>query len=61
MAHTEIERRLRDAGGEFIESHRKAAAAIHEAARVGMPREAIAEVSGLSPETVAAFLRAAAD
>ncbi len=59
MADTDIERRLREAGSEFIDSHRTAEAAIREAASVGMPAEAIAHVSGLSPETVAAFLRAA--
>ncbi|MGO9487818.1 MAG: hypothetical protein ACLQBB_02175 [Solirubrobacteraceae bacterium] len=58
MADTDIERRLREAGGEFIEAHRKAETAIRDAAGAGMPPEAIAHVSGLSPETVAAFLRA---
>ena len=59
MADTDIERRLRQAGSEFIESHRHAETAISEAADVGMPPDAIAHVTGLSPETVAAFLRAA--
>jgi hypothetical protein len=56
---TDIERRLRDAGNEFIESHRKAATATTEAAKAGMSPDAIAHVSALSPETVAAFLREA--
>jgi len=57
MADTDIERRLREAGSEFIEAHRKTEAAISEAARAGMSPEPIAHVSGLSAETVAAFLR----
>jgi hypothetical protein len=57
VADTDIERRLREAGGEFIESHRKAEAAIREATAAGMPPEPIAHVSGLLPETVAAYLR----
>ncbi len=57
MADTDVERRLREAGSEFIESHRKAETAIREATRAGMPPEAIAHVSELSPETVSAFLR----
>ncbi len=59
MAETDVERRLREAGSEFIESHRRAETAISEAVDAGMPPEAIGRVSGLSPETVAAFLRAA--
>jgi hypothetical protein len=59
VADTDIERRLREAGSEFIESHRHAEAAISEAADAGMPPDAIAHVTGLSPETVAAFLGAA--
>jgi hypothetical protein len=59
MADTDPERRLRETGSEFIESHRQTEAAISEAARAGMSPEAIAHVSGLSSETVAAFLRAA--
>ena len=57
MADTDLERALREAGGEFIEAHRNAEAAIRDAARAGMPPEAISRLSGLSPETVAAFLR----
>jgi hypothetical protein len=57
MADTDIERRLREAGSEFIEAHRKAEVAIREASTAGMLPELIAHVSGLSPETVAAFLR----
>lgn len=57
MADIDIERRLREAGGEFIEAHRKTEVAIREAATAGMLPEPIAHVSGLSPETVAAFLR----
>jgi len=58
MTDTEIERSLREAGGEFIESHEKAGAAIREAVRAGMSAQTISDVSGLSPETVSAFLRA---
>ncbi len=58
-ATSDIERRLQDAGGEFIDSHRKASIAIGEAAKAGMDPDAIARVSGLSPETVRIFLRAA--
>jgi hypothetical protein len=58
MADTDIEHRLREAGSEFIKSHDKAEAAIREAARVGMSAEMISDASGLSPETVGAFLRA---
>jgi|GEM_PF-3338377 hypothetical protein len=57
MADTDIERRLREAGSEFIEAHRKAEAAIREATAAGLPPEPIVHISGLSPETVAAFLR----
>jgi len=56
-SQTDVERRLRDAGSEFIESHKEASLAIAQAASAGLPRDAIAHVSGLSPETVAAFLR----
>jgi hypothetical protein len=56
----EIELRLREAGRGFIESHDRTAVVIREAADLGMPAEAIADVSGLSPQTVAAFLRAPA-
>ena len=58
MPDTEIERRLREAGGVFMEAHKRAARAIREAADAGMPDEAISPVSELSPETVRAFLRA---
>ena len=58
MPETEIERRLRVAGATFIESHDAAAEAIREARSAGMSAEEIAEVSGLSAETVTAFLRA---
>jgi len=57
MADIDIERRLQRAGRDFIEAHRKAEAAIREAAAAGMTPESIAHVSALSPETVAAFLR----
>jgi hypothetical protein len=57
MTDTEIERSLREAGGEFIESHDKTGAVIREAVRAGMSAETISDVSGLSPETVSAFLR----
>jgi hypothetical protein len=54
----ELERGLRQAGAEFISAHAAAAAAIEEAAAVGMSADAIARVSGLSPETVRIFLGA---
>jgi hypothetical protein len=57
MADTDIERHLREAGGEFIEAHRSAEMAISDATAAGMRPDAIAHISGLSPETVAAFLR----
>lgn len=56
MPETDLERRLRDAGSEFIESHRLAEATISEALRAGMGAEAIVQVSGLSRPTVDAFL-----
>lgn len=58
MPESEIERRLRVAGASFIESHEAAAEAIREARSAGMSAEDISGVSGLSAETVAAFLRA---
>jgi hypothetical protein len=58
---TKIEQRLREAGAVFIEAHDRATLAIREAANSGMPAEAISHTSGLSHETVAAFLRASAD
>jgi hypothetical protein len=56
MADTDIERRLREAGSEFIDSHRRAETAIREAVSAGMPPEAISHVSGLSRPTVDAFV-----
>jgi len=56
VAETDIERRLREAGSEFIESHQRADTAIREAANAGMAPKAISRVSGLSARTVAAFL-----
>jgi len=61
MAETDPERRLREAGTEFIESHRRAETAIREAVRAGMPSEVIAHVSGLSRPTVDAFLQQLVD
>jgi len=61
MAETDIERRLREAGSEFIESHRLTEAAIEEAVGGGMGADAIARVSGLSRPTVDAFLRQIAE
>lgn len=58
MPDTEIEQRLREAGAVFIDAHDKAADGIREARSAGMSEEAISQVSGLSAETVAAFLRA---
>lgn len=58
MPSTEIERSLREAGADFIESHERAAAAIHAAAASGMSPEEIARASGLALETVQAFLHA---
>jgi hypothetical protein len=57
MVEIKIERGLREAAAEFIESHRRTEVAISEAASAGMTSEVIAHVSGLSPETVDAFLR----
>ena len=57
MADSEIERRLRQAGREFIDAHGNAETAISEAASAGMVPAAISDVSGLSPETVGIFLR----
>jgi hypothetical protein len=45
----ELERGLRQAGAEFISAH---------AAAVGMSADAIARISGLSPEPVRIFLGA---
>jgi hypothetical protein len=56
MPETDIERRLREAGSEFIGSHQRAEAAIRDAVGVGMPADAISSVSGLSRPTVDAFL-----
>jgi hypothetical protein len=55
---TDIERRLRDAGAKFIAAHDETQIAVRQAASVGMPVETIAQVSGLSLQTVQAFLRA---
>lgn len=49
--------RLREAGEAFARSHDSAADAIADAARRGMSAAAIAEHSGLSPQTVGVFLR----
>ncbi len=57
MPESDIERRLRVAGASFIEAHDAAAEAIREARSAGMSAEEISEVSGLSAETVGAFLR----
>lgn len=61
MPEAKVEQQLREAGAVFIEAHDRAALAIREAADAGMVAEEIAKVSGLSPETVAAFLRARLD
>ena len=61
MAETDIERRLREAGSEFIASHGRADAAIREAIGAGMTPDAIARVSGLSGETIDAFVRQLAE
>jgi hypothetical protein len=57
MADTDVEQRLREAGGEFITAHDNAEAAIREAVRVGMSAESISDASGLSYETVRAFMQ----
>jgi hypothetical protein len=57
MADTDIEQRLHEAGSKFITAHDKAEVAIREAVRVGMSAATISEASGLSPETVRAFLQ----
>lgn len=54
----DIQQRLREAGGEFITSHDKTEAVIREAVGAGMSAGAISHASGLSPDTVRAFLRA---
>jgi hypothetical protein len=56
MPETAIERDLREAATEFIESHQRAENAIRAAVSVGMPADAIVHVSGLSRPTVDAFL-----
>jgi hypothetical protein len=61
MAETDIEQRLHEAGGEFITAHDRAEAAIREALRAGMSAERISDASGLSPETVRAFLQVVND
>jgi hypothetical protein len=61
MADTGIEQRLHEAGGEFITAHHKAETAIREAVRVGMSAATISDASGLSHETVRAFLQAVND
>ncbi len=58
MRDDELEQRLRATGAAFIEAHEKAADAIGDACEAGLSPEAICELSGLSAETVAAFLRA---
>jgi hypothetical protein len=59
MPDTAIERRLCEAGRRFIDAHKDTEAAIREAADGGMTADAISHVSGLSGDTVSAFLRAA--
>jgi hypothetical protein len=61
MTETDIEQRLLEAGGEFITAHDRAEVAIREALRVGMTAESISDASGLSPETVRAFLQVVND
>ncbi len=56
MTETDLERRLREAGGEFIESHRRTESAIREAVEAGLPTESLVQVSGLSRPTIDAFL-----
>jgi len=57
----DVERRLCEAGVAFIRAHDDAASAIRQAVRAGMTPEAVSRVSGLSAETVAAFLRTGRD
>jgi len=54
---TQIESRLQDVGRAFIEAHDDAGLAIREAAGAGLSVEEMARASGLSPQTVRAFLR----
>lgn len=61
MPESDVERRLRETGAEFIDAHEKAAEAIRQARDAGMPAQEITQVSGLSRETVAAFLRASGE
>lgn len=55
--NSNIEQELRKVGAEFIEAHEQAAVVIREAASAGMSAEVISQTSGLSLETVRAFLR----
>jgi hypothetical protein len=57
----ELERRLREAGANFIEAHDRATLAIDAASDAGMDAEAIARASGLSAATVRVFLQAGAE
>jgi hypothetical protein len=56
-SESDVERRLREMGGAFIEVHDDTANVIREAANSGMTPAEICSVSGLSRESVAAFLR----
>ena len=61
MTDADVERRLREAGREFIEAHDRTSVVIREAAELGMPPDAISQASELSPRTVSAFLQASRD
>ena len=61
MTDADFERRLREAGREFIKAHDRTAVVIREAAEAGMSPDAISQASELSSETVSAFLRASRD
>lgn len=61
MAETEIEQRLHEAGREFIAAHDRVETIVREALEAGMSAETLSDASGLSPETVRAFLRVVSD
>jgi translation initiation factor 2B subunit (eIF-2B alpha/beta/delta family) len=61
MSDAATEQRLRAAGEDFTRAHENAAEVMVEARSAGFTAEAIVLLSGLSRETVAAFLRSAGE
>jgi hypothetical protein len=61
VTDADFERRLREAGREFIKAHDRTAVVIREAAEAGMSPDAISQASDLSSQTVSAFLQASRD